>query len=52
MGKVIKYLEEKGRKDEIPDFKANVNKAFKGLLGKFKDLQFFTGKNFVLFISS
>ena len=45
MGKVIKYLEENGRKEEIPSFKANVNKAFKGLLGKFKDLQFFTGKN-------
>lgn len=45
MGKVIKYLEENGRKEEIPAFKANVNKAFKTLLGKFKDLQFYTGES-------
>ena len=44
MGKVIKYLEENGKKEEVPTFKKNVNGVFKGLLGKFKDLQFFTGR--------
>jgi len=45
MGKVIKYLEENGKKEEVPTFKKNVNGVFKGLLGKFKDLQFFTGES-------
>ena len=45
MGKVVKYLEENGRKDEVNDFKKKINPAVKSLLGKFKDLQFFQGEN-------
>ena len=46
MKKVLKYLEENDRKDEIDEFKANINKVMKDLMGRFKDLQFFTGKPF------
>jgi len=45
MKKVIKHLEDSGRKDEVDTFKANINKNMKGLLGKFKDLEFYTGEN-------
>ena len=45
MKKVLKYLEENDRKAEIDEFKANINKVMKEMMGKFKDLQFFTGKN-------
>ena len=45
MKKVIKYLEEHDRAGEVDDFKKNVNGVVKDLLGRFKDLQFFTGKN-------
>ena len=45
MGKVVKYLEENGRKDEVDDFKKKINPAVKSLLGKFKDLQFFQGES-------
>merc|ERR1719500_1736494 len=44
MKKVIKHLEESGRKDEVDTFKANINKNMKGLLGKFKNLQFYLGE--------
>ena len=43
MKKVVKYLEENDRKDELDTFKTNINKYMKDLLGKFKDLQFYTG---------
>ena len=43
MKKVIKYLEENDRSSEVDTFKNNINKVMKELLGKFKDLQFFTG---------
>merc|ERR1712020_227910 len=45
MGKVIKYLEENDRAGEVATFKTNINKVMTGLLGKFKDLQFFTGES-------
>ena len=44
MKKVLKYLEENDRKAEIEEFKTNINKVMKEMMGKFKDLQFFTGK--------
>ena len=43
MKKIVKYLEENDRKDEVDTFKTNINKYVKDLLGKFKDLQFYTG---------
>ena len=44
MKKVLKHLEENQRTAEIEEFKANINKVMKALMGRFKDLQFFTGK--------
>ena len=44
MKKVIKYLEDNNRGEEVETFKNNINKVMKELLGKFKDLQFYTGK--------
>ena len=46
MKKVVKYLEENNRSGEVDTFKKNINGVMKGLLGRFSDLQFFTG-NFV-----
>ena len=43
MKKVVKYLEDNGRSGEVETFKTNINKVMKDILGKFKDLQFFTG---------
>ena len=45
MKKVVKYLEDNGRGGEVEEFKKNINGVMKELLGKFKDLQFFTGIN-------
>merc|ERR1711994_96372 len=45
MKKVIAYLEENDRKDEVDGFKTNISGVMKDLLGKFKDLQFFTGES-------
>merc|ERR1711881_162217 len=45
MKKVVKYLEENDRKDEVDGFKTNISGVMKELLGKFKDLQFFTGES-------
>merc|ERR1712113_1081228 len=45
MKKVVKYLEENNRAAEVDTFKKNINGVMKGLLGKFKDLQFFTGES-------
>merc|ERR1712080_748735 len=42
--KVVKYLEDNDMKDQVDDFKTNIQKVMKELLGKFKDLQFFTGE--------
>ena len=44
MKKVVAHLEENDRKDEVDEFKANIQKVMKDLMGRFKDLQFFTGK--------
>ena len=46
MKKIVSYLEENDRKDEVDDFKSNIQKVMKDLMGRFKDLQFFTGKTF------
>merc|ERR1711953_327860 len=45
MKKVVKYLEDNNRAGEVDEFKKNVNGVMKELLGKFKDLQFFTGES-------
>jgi len=45
MKKVVKYLEENDRAGEVDDFKKNIAGKMKELLGKFKDLQFFTGES-------
>merc|ERR1712077_53740 len=45
MKKVVKYLEENDRAAEVDTFKKNINGVMKDLLGKFKDLQFFTGES-------
>jgi hypothetical protein len=45
MKKVVKYLEENDKKDQVDSFKANISKVMKELLGKFKDLQFFQGES-------
>ena len=46
MKKVVGYLEENDMKDQVEPFKKNISAVMKDLLGKFKDLQFFTGKLF------
>ena len=46
MKKVVGYLEENDMKDQVEPFKKNISAVMKDLLGKFKDLQFFTGKFF------
>jgi len=45
MKKVLKFLEDEDRASEIDEFKTNINSVMKELMGKFKDLQFFTGEN-------
>ena len=45
MKKVLKFLEDEDRASEIDEFKTNINNVMKELMGKFKDLQFFTGEN-------
>merc|ERR1712178_197727 len=45
MKKVVKYLEDNDRGAEVEEFKKNINGVMKDLLGKFKDLQFFTGES-------
>ena len=49
MKKILKHLEENDRKDEIEEFKGNINKVMKEMMGKFKDLQFFTGESIEFF---
>ena len=43
MKKVVKYLEDNNKGDQVDSFKKNINGVMKSLLGKFNDLQFFTG---------
>jgi len=45
MKKVIKHLEDNDRTAEVDEFKKNINGVMKELLGKFKDLQFYTGES-------
>jgi len=45
MKKVVKYLEDNGRSGEVEAFKKNISGVMKELLGKFKELQFFTGES-------
>ena len=45
MAKVTKHMEENGKGDRVDGFKANINKVMKELLGRFKDLEFFTGES-------
>merc|ERR1712240_812989 len=43
--KVVKYLEDNNRGGEVDGFKKNINGVMKGLLGKFKELQFYQGES-------
>merc|ERR1711881_44251 len=46
MKKVVKHLEEDDdTKDQVDGFKKNIQTVMKELLGKFKDLQFYTGES-------
>jgi len=42
MKKVVDKLQENAP-DQVDVFKTNINKVMKDILGRFKDLQFFTG---------
>jgi hypothetical protein len=44
MKKLVQKLEEKSP-DEVSVFKNNTNKVMKDILGRFKDLQFYTGES-------
>jgi len=44
MKKVVEKLQET-QPDQVDVFKTNVNKVMKEVLGRFKDLQFFTGES-------
>ncbi|XKL67344.1 hypothetical protein PGB90_002835 [Kerria lacca] len=44
MKRLVSKLEEK-KSNEVELFKTNVNKVMKDILGRFKDLQFFTGES-------
>ena len=43
MKRVVTYLETNDKADQVESFKKNINGVMKGLLGRFSDLQFFTG---------
>jgi hypothetical protein len=45
MKKIVKYLEDNNKADQVDEFKKSINGVMKGLLGKFNDLQFFTGES-------
>ncbi|XP_055707083.1 translationally-controlled tumor protein homolog [Phlebotomus papatasi] len=44
MKKLIEKLQEKNP-DQVDVFKNNINKAMKDIIGRFKELQFFTGES-------
>jgi hypothetical protein len=44
MKKIVDRL-QKNNPDQVDVFKNNINKAMKEILGRFKDLQFFTGES-------
>ena len=43
MKRVVAYLESNNKADQVDGFKKNINGVMKSLLGKFNDLQFYTG---------
>ena len=43
MKRVVAYLESNNKADQVDSFKKNINGVMKSLLGKFNDLQFYTG---------
>jgi len=45
MKKVIKHLQDNDRGGEVEAFKTNIQGVMKKLLGKFKELQFYTGES-------
>merc|ERR1712211_72139 len=45
MKRVVAYLESNNKADQVDSFKKNINGVMKGLLGRFNDLQFFTGES-------
>merc|ERR1711923_303717 len=45
MKRVVTYLETNNKADQVESFKKNINGVMKGLLGRFSDLQFFTGES-------
>ena len=49
MKKIVKYLEDNNKAEQVDEFKKSINGVMKGLLGKFNDLQFFTGKKMTFF---
>ena len=50
MKRVVAYLESNDKKDQVEGFKKNINGVMKGLLGRFNDLQFYTGRHVVILI--
>merc|ERR1712242_339620 len=45
MKRVVTYLESNDKADQVESFKKNINGVMKSLLGRFSDLQFFTGES-------
>ena len=45
MKRVVAYLESNNKADQVDGFKKNINGVMKSLLGKFNDLQFYTGSS-------
>ena len=43
MKRIVAYLESNDKADQVDGFKKNINGVMKTLLGKFNDLQFYTG---------
>lgn len=44
LSRLVAKLEERAP-DQVETFKTNMNKVMKDILGRFKDLQFFTGES-------
>jgi hypothetical protein len=45
MKKVVKFLEDNGKADQVDSFKKNINGYMKDLLPRFKDLSFYIGES-------
>ena len=50
MKRIVTYLESNNKADQVESFKKNINGVMKGLLGRFNDLQFFTGRRINIWI--